>query len=76
MPSCKGWGLSLSFDKGWGLSLSFGEAKNLVTRQVDASAKKVDTVDIHSFNNKFSTACGSAQRVDGSLYVVSFDAAT
>ena len=52
------------------------QLSRVVTWQVDASAKKTDTVDIHSFNNKFSTACGSAQRVDGSLYVVSFGAAT
>ncbi len=52
------------------------QLSRVVTWQVDASAKKAETVDIHSFNNKFSTACGSAQRVDGSLYVVSFGAAT
>ena len=52
------------------------QLSRVVTWQVDASAKKADTVDVHSFNNKFSTACGSAQRVDGSLYVVSFGAAT
>ena len=38
--------------------------------------RAVETVDAHSFNGKFSRACGSAQRVDGSIYVVSFGAAT
>ena len=38
--------------------------------------KTAKTADIHSFNDKFSKACGSAQRVDGDLYVVSFGAAT
>jgi len=54
--------------------------KNGLTRvvswKVDAAAKAVEAVDIHSFNGKFSRACGSAQRVKDDLYVVSFGAAT
>ena len=52
------------------------ELSRIVTWQVDTASKKVDTVDIHSFNNKFSTACGSAQHVGGSIYAISFGAAT
>ena len=48
----------------------------VVTWEVDPVDKTVKTADIHSFNDKFSKACGSAQRVDGSVYVVSFGAAT
>lgn len=48
----------------------------VVTWQVDLAEKTVEAVDVHAFNGKFSKACGSAQRVDGSIYVVSFGAAT
>ena len=48
----------------------------VVTWQVDLAGKTVEAVDIHAFNAKFSKACGSAQRIDGSIYVVSFGAAT
>ena len=48
----------------------------VVTWQVDTAGKTTETVDVHAFNGKFSKACGSAQRVDGSVYVVSFGAAT
>ena len=43
---------------------------------VDTDAMTAKTADIHSFNGKFSRACGSGQRVDSDLYVVSFGAAT
>ncbi|MDO4796798.1 MAG: aryl-sulfate sulfotransferase [Coriobacteriales bacterium] len=52
------------------------QLSRIVTWEVDTKGKTVDTTDIHSFNHKFSKACGSAQRVDGDLYVVSFGAAT
>ena len=48
----------------------------VVTWEVDTSGKVAKTADIHSFNGKFSRACGSAQRVKDSLYVVSYGAAT
>ena len=52
------------------------ELTRIVTWQIDPSGKSAETVDIHAFNGKFSKACGSAQRVDDSVYVISFGAAT
>ena len=52
------------------------ELTRIVTWQIDPSGKSAETVDIHAFNGKFSRACGSAQRVDDSVYVISFGAAT
>ena len=52
------------------------ELTRVLTWRIDEQGRVVETVDAHSFNGKFSRACGSAQRVDGSIYVVSFGAAT
>ena len=52
------------------------ELTRVVSWKVDTTGKAVEAVDIHSFNGKFSRACGSAQRVKDDLYVVSFGAAT
>jgi len=52
------------------------ELTRVVSWKVDTAGKTVEAVDIHSFNGKFSRACGSAQRVMDDLYVVSFGAAT
>ena len=38
--------------------------------------KKADLVRSFSFNNKFSQACGSAQKLDDSLYVIGWGWAT
>lgn len=52
------------------------ELTRVLTWRIDEQGRAVETVDVHSFNGKFSRACGSAQRIDGSIYVVSFGAAT
>ncbi len=52
------------------------ELTRVVSWKVDTTGKTAEAVDIHSFNGKFSRACGSAQRVKDDLYVVSFGAAT
>ncbi len=48
----------------------------VITWQMDASGKGIQLVDVHSFNGKFSRACGSVQHVTGSIYVVGWGAAT
>ena len=52
------------------------ELSRAVTWQIDEGAREVEAVDVHSFNGKFSRACGSAQRVADSVYVISWGAAT
>lgn len=52
------------------------ELTRVVTWKVDTASKAVEAVDIHTFDGKFSRACGSAQRVADDLYVISFGAAT
>ena len=43
---------------------------------LDMEKKKADLVRSFSFNNKFSQACGSAQKLDDSLYVIGWGWAT
>lgn len=38
--------------------------------KMDAQGKAVELVDAHSFNGKFSPACGSVQHVADDLYVI------
>ena len=52
------------------------ELTRVLTWQVDTKGKTVGLVDARSFNGKFSRACGSAQQVSGSIYVISWGAAT
>lgn len=52
------------------------ELTRVLTWQVDTDSKTVEMVDAHSFNGKFSRACGSVQHVGGSIYVISWGAAT
>ena len=51
------------------------ELTRVLTWQVDTKNKAVEQVDAHSFNGKFSRACGSVQQVSGSIYVISWGAA-
>ena len=52
------------------------ELTRVLTWQVDTKGKTVGLVDARSFNGKFSRACGSAQQLSGSIYVISWGAAT
>lgn len=46
------------------------------TYVLDLENKKAELVTAMSFNNKFSQACGSVQKVNGSLYVIGWGWAT
>ena len=52
------------------------EQTEIRTYVLDMKEKKAELVRSFGFNNKFSQACGSAQKIDDSLYVIGWGWAT